>query len=203
MSLFCSVSGFCQKQDTLMYNTDFLVDGEYVASPIKERDDRFILPKINIAQLAVGVVNIGVELNVNDKYSIDIPYTYSPYTLSQKWKLKILSLQPEVRYWLNKQFSGHFVGLHTHVGYFNLAFNENSRYQNQSSQPLWGAGVGYGYVMQLYKALNIEFNIGIGYSNIKYSSYYNVDNGAKYDFSEKNYWGVTRVGISLTYLFKY
>ena len=36
---------------------------------------------------------------------------------------------------------------------------------------------------------------------MKYDTYYNIDNGARIDTRTKNYWGITRVGISVVYRF--
>ena len=46
-----------------------------------------------------------------------------------------------------------------------------------------------------------EFNLGVGYANMKYNTYYNVDNGAQLDTRVRHYWGITRVGASLVYRF--
>ncbi len=160
-----------------------------------------IVVKTNFAQWAVGVSNISFEIPIKERVSIDIPLTYSPYTISDDWKLRLLVLQPEARYWLNKScFDGHFVGIHAHAGYFNVAVDSKNRYQNKSNEPMWGLGIGYGYALNLKKNLNLEFNIGAGYANLKYDTYYNIDNGAKYDHNTRDYWGITRAGVSFTYI---
>ncbi|MFR9611862.1 MAG: DUF3575 domain-containing protein [Rikenellaceae bacterium] len=160
--------------------------------------------KTNLAQWGVGVSNIGLEVLLKKNISIDVPLTFSPYTISDDWKLRLLILQPEARYWLNGScFAGHFVGLHAHAGYFNVAVDSKNRYQNNDNEPLWGFGIGYGYALSLMKNLNIEFNIGAGYANLKYDIYYNVDNGAKFDYDTRDYWGITRAGISISYIINY
>ena len=44
-----------------------------------------------------------------------------------------------------------------------------------------GAGISYGYKLPLSKHWGAEFNLGVGYANMKYNTYYNVDNGAQLD----------------------
>ncbi len=157
--------------------------------------------KTNFAQWGAGVSNIGIEIPIKSHFSIDIPFTYSPYTISDDWKLRLLILQPEARYWFSKRvLRGHFVGIHAQAGYFNVAVDSENRYHNYAEEPLWGAGISYGYSFKLAKNLNMEINVGGGYSSLRYDVFYNIDNGAKFDYQTISYWGVTRAGISLTYI---
>ena len=157
--------------------------------------------KTNLAQLGVGVTNLGVEFRLSNHISLDLPIAYSPYTIKREWKFRVLAIQPEVRFWPSSQFKGHFFGLHIHGGYFNISYNERERFQNDNESPLLGAGLSYGYFLDLTEHLGLEFNIGAGYANIQYDTYYNMPNGDKYDSTVKNYWGITRVGITLEYRF--
>lgn len=109
-------------------------------------------------------------------------------------------LQYEVRYWLSTPLDKHFFGLHTYVGLFNVATNQWSRYQNDTDHPIWGLGLSYGYSLYLSRAWGLEFNIGAGYASLRYDTFYNVENGAMYDYTERGYWGLTRACISLNYI---
>ena len=74
------------------------------------------------------------------------------------------------------------------------------RYQD-ADRPLLGAGVSYGYLLPLGGHWAGEFTLGAGYANMKYDTYYNIDNGARIDTRTKNYWGITRMGFSIVYRF--
>ena len=82
--------------------------------------------------------------------------------------MKTFTLQPEARYWLSKPGSGHFFGLHAHVGWFNVKWNRD-RYQD-ADRPLLGAGVSYGYLLPLGGHWAGEFTLGAGYANMKYDT---------------------------------
>lgn len=160
--------------------------------------------KTNLLQWAVGVANIGVEIPIGDQFSVDVPFTYSPYTLARRWKLRVMGLQPEFRWWLNEQMNGHFVGVHAHAAYFNVAVNKKTRYQDKNGDtPLWGMGVSYGYAMPLCERWGMEFTLGAGYARIAYDKFNNVPNGAEYASKTKNYWGITRAGATLIYKFNW
>lgn len=156
--------------------------------------------KTNLVGLGVGVANIGLEFPIKEKFSMDVQLYYSPYTIKRDWKMKFLVVQPEFRFWFGDALKGHFVGVHAHCGLFNVAVDQWSRYQNSTKNPLWGAGIGYGYALMISRKLNLEFNIGVGYASLRYDTFYNVDNGAQYNHTDRGYWGITRAGISFTYV---
>ena len=106
--------------------------------------------------------------------------------LRPRWRVKIAR-------------TGHFFGVHAHMAFFNVKWDEN-RYQD-TGRPLLGAGVSYGYKLPLSRHWGAEFTLGAGYANMKYNTYYNIDNGAQIETRSRNYWGITRLGLSLSYHF--
>ncbi|MDR3236265.1 MAG: DUF3575 domain-containing protein [Prevotellaceae bacterium] len=161
---------------------------------------RFMKVKTNLLYLAAGVSNLGIEYPIGRHFSIDVPVTFSPYTMKRDWLIRTLSIQPEFRWWTGAQMSGHFFGLHAHAAYYNLSLNDYDRYQDRDGDtPLWGAGVSYGYALPICKRWHLEFTVGAGYARLDYDTFYNVNNGAKYASEAKGYWGITRAGITLSY----
>ena len=163
-------------------------------------ETRFIAAKTNLLVGAATVANLGFEIELGRKWSLDVPVYYSPYNITPTRKCRILATQPEVRFWPAKAGSGHFIGLHGTVGFFNIAINDHGRYQDPDS-PAWGCGLGYGYALNFgaNKNWGLEFNIGLGVVKYKYDVYYNRENGQKFDSGEGWWWGPTRAGITLTY----
>lgn len=173
---------------------------EPIVIPMPEIETRFLAVKTNLLFGAATIANIGFETELGRKWSIDIPFYYSPYNISSDRKLRVMAIQPELRRWLTKAGEGHFFGIHGHLAGFNVAINDNGRYQDPDS-PLWGFGLGYGYALNFGASKNwgLEFNIGIGFANYKYDAYYNRPNGQKFDSGSGWWWGPTRAGITLTY----
>ena len=78
--------------------------------------------------------------------------------------------------------------------------DDKTRYQ--SPDGFYGAGLSYGYVLPIGKRWGAEFTVGVGYVHAKYDKYYNIPNGACYAKGlHHNYWGLTRVGVSVVYKF--
>ena len=166
-----------------------------------EIETRFIAVKTNLLWDAATIANLGVEVELGRRWSLDIPVYYSPYNLSSTRKLRLLATQPELRRWLGaKAGEGHFIGLHGHIGGFNVAINDHGRYQDPE-RPLWGFGLGYGYAINFgkEKRWGMEFNIGAGFADYKYDAYYNRPNGQIFKSGHDTWWGITRAGVTLTY----
>jgi hypothetical protein len=176
--------------------------------------------KTNVALWGVdAIANVEAEFFLpvvkEQAFSISLPVVWSPYTVSSSWKYRVFAVQPEFRWWITdmekwwlreRPTNTHFVGIHTHLAWFNVAVDGRDRYQGKegTAVPLWGAGVSYGYALLLpwWKNCGAEFTLGLGYARITYDQYHNeVPNGIKYATGVKQYWGVTRLGISFVYHF--
>ena len=170
---------------------------ESVSAP--QTSSRYVAVKTNLAAWAGTIMNLAADVQVSEHFSVELPVLWCPWHVSSKHAVKTLTIQPEGRYWLARPGKGHFFGVHAHIGWFNVKWNRD-RYQD-TSRPLLGAGISYGYLLPLGEHWAGEFTLGAGYANLKYNTYYNIGNGARIDTRTKNYWGITRVGISVVYRF--
>ena len=159
----------------------------------------FVAVKTNIAYYAGAVANIGAEVQLHPHVTLDMPVSMSFWDMERAHGLRLVLFQPEARYWFSHAGSGHFIGLHAHAAGFNIQWND-WRYQS-AGRPLLGGGISYGYSLRISSHWNFEFNLGAGYANMKYDRFYNIDNGAQSGEGECNYWGITRLGLSLVYKF--
>ncbi len=159
----------------------------------------FIAVKTNAVAWAAAVMNIAAEVRVGRRWSVELPVAWSPWHAGGKHAVKTFAIQPEARYWLATPGEGHFFGMHAHVGWFNVKW-KSDRYQD-AGRPLLGAGISYGYLLLFGGRWAGEFTLGAGYANMKHDTYYNIDNGARIDTRTKNYWGITRLGLSVVYRF--
>ena len=169
--------------------------------------------KTNLLYDATTTFNIGVETTLSPKWTLDLSGNYNPWTFSDNKKLKHILVQPEFRYWFCEAFSGHFLGFHAHSAIYNVAGielpkigiiggagpdMEKYRYQGW----LAGGGISYGYQFYLGRRWNLEATIGVGYAYLDYDQYECGTCGEFVGSSTKNYFGLTKAGISLIYLIK-
>ena len=121
---------------------------------------RYLALKTNVIYDACALLNLAVEMQVHKKITVELPLTCSLWDLGDKHGVRTVALQPEARWWIgNETGRGHFVGLHAHVAWFNVKWNDD-RYQD-TDRPLLGAGISYGYKLPLSKHWGAEFNLGV------------------------------------------
>lgn len=173
--------------------------------------------KSNLLYDATTTLNLGAELALSDKYTLDVSASYNPWTFKNDRKMKLWLLQPEARYWFCEKFNGHFLGAHLHGGQYNWGgmlpwgsgngkmfgvIKDRHIQENRYQGWLLGAGVSYGYQWILSKRWSLEANIGVGYASLSYTRYPCGTCGSKTGDGHKNYFGPTKAGISLIYIIK-
>lgn len=167
--------------------------------------------KTNLLTDAVLSPNLGVEVGLKPKWTLDMVGELNLWTINQhKWKHWFF--QPEARYWFCDRFAGHFLGVHAIVGQFNFGnikngvkflgsdFSELTDYRFQGWG--YGGGIAYGYDWILGKHWNLEAEIGIGLIHTRFKKYA-CDNCDKQvgDHFHHNYWGLTKLSLNIEYIF--
>ena len=162
--------------------------------------------------IAAYTANLGVEIGLAPRWTLDVSANYNGWTLSDNRRWKHWVVQPEARYWLCDRFAGHFFGLHAHGGQFNIGGLKNgisflgsdfSKLENRRYQGwLAGAGIAYGYSWILGKHWNLEAEIGLGYIYTRFDTYPCADCGRKIaEDGSHHYVGPTKAAINLVYMF--
>lgn len=195
------------KQKTVRLWTLFILSvltvGAYAQfTPTKIETPSFAI-KSNLLYDATASMNLGVEFKLSNKWTLEVPVSYNPWTFSDNKKWKHVLVQPEARWWLCEAFNGHFLGLHGHyasynVGNVDIGSLKDYRYEGW----LAGAGVSYGYQFYLGRRFNLELALGVGYAYIKYDKYKCATCGDFVKSDHKNYFGPTKAAITLVYLLK-
>ena len=72
--------------------------------------------KTNLLADAVLSPNLGIEVGLAPKWTLDVTGQFNGWTLSHNRRWKHWAVQPEVRYWLCDRFGAHFFGAHLHIG---------------------------------------------------------------------------------------
>lgn len=167
------------------------------STPTQALTDRYMAIKSNLAYDAVAILNLAYEVQLSQKFSLEIPVMWSLWDWEADNGVRTVTLQPGVKYHFGEQGSGHAVGADLGIGWFNMRHNKK-RYQD-TGRPMMGVSLNYSYTLPLGKRWAAEFSVGVGYVNMSYNTYYNIENGAKISKNERNYVGPTRIGISLSY----
>lgn len=168
--------------------------------------------KSNLLSDAFMNINLGMEIGLAPKWTIDLTGEFNSWTLSNDRRWKHWAFQPEARYWFCDRFAGHFLGIHVHGGQYNIGglnnqisflgtdFSRLSDYRYQG----WfiGAGFAYGYTWILGRHWNLEAEIGLGYSYTRYDQFRCTGCGKKTETDKPHHYiGPTKAAINLVYLF--
>ncbi len=173
----------------------------------QEQNNQIYLPKFaiktNALYLATTTFNLGFEVSLSRKMSLDVSGNYNPWEFGNNKQIKHWLVQPELRYWLCERFNGHFFGIHGHYAEYNVSNLNifgmgNYRYEGN----LYGGGISYGYQWLISKRWSMEAEIGVGYARLKYDKHECGHCGQKLGNYSKNYWGPTKVALNMIYVIK-
>jgi hypothetical protein len=182
--------------------------------------------KSNLLMDATLSPNLGIEVGIAPRWTLDLSGQINAWTLSHERKWKHWMVQPEARYWFCERFNRHFLAVHLQGGEFNVGnfdgvdnnpvapvddchgFNflgtEYTRlYHNRYEGWFAGAGIGYGYAWILSKHWNLEAEIGVGYNYSRYDRFKDCKgcSDKEKDNKEHHYVGPTKAAVSLVYAF--
>lgn len=153
--------------------------------------------KTNVAYWATTTLNLGAEVGIAPKMTIDLSGTYNPFRFHDNKKIMNWTIQPEWRFWTCQRFVGHFFGVHAHYGKYNGGLKKY-RYDGW----LAGAGISYGYQWIIGKRWNLETEIGVGYAYLDFDKYIRNKCGRFVESNHKNYVGPTKLSVSFMYFFR-
>ena len=75
--------------------------------------------KSNLLYDATATINLGVEMELSKKWTLDLSGNYNGWKFGDDMRWKHWMVQPEARYWLCEKFNGHFLGVHAHYADYN------------------------------------------------------------------------------------
>ena len=171
--------------------------------------------KTNLLYDATTTPNLGAEVRVGSKSTINLVYGLNAWSFKGDSKVKHWLVMPEYRWWTCTPFSGHFFGVHLlggqmNAGNVNLPIpgfwfagdnlttgTRDHRYQGVYA----GGGITYGYQYPLSEHWNLEAEIGAGYGHVWYDKFQCGHCGEKLSKGGTNYLGITKIGLSLMYIF--
>lgn len=175
---------------------------------ISEGKAQKIALKSNLLYDFTGTLNLGVEIGLGRKWTLEVPVNYNPWKPDSGRRLRHWGVQPEARYWFCERFNRTFVVLHGHYADFNVggwpdwSFISKNMQRNRYQGHLYGGGISIGHSWILKKRWSIEASLGLGYAHIVYEKYPCATCGTKLKDGNKNYFGPTKASVALIYVIK-
>lgn len=171
----------------------------------QENNVRHLYIKTNSIGWGFLIANLAGEIDLGKHSSLVLPVYYSATNyFTPNVKFRTFTMQPEVRYWFNDNYSGLYAGIHGGISWFNYAIGGEFRYQDHNScTPAVGGGLAGGYRMPVSKNGRwwMEFSLGAGIYKVSYDKFLNVTNGQWIAHEKQVLFTVDQVAISLAYRF--
>jgi len=169
---------------------------------------RFAL-KTNVPYWGTLSPNVGAEMVLRDNFTLELSGGFNPFSFSNDRQWKHWLLWTEVRYWVWEPFSSHFFGLHYVTGGYNAGganfiFDTFSGARDRRAVGnVNGIGLSYGHSWIIGNNLALEATIGAGFARFNYAVYPLGRSGERErERGNRNFWGPTKGGISLVYVFR-
>ena len=164
-------------------------------SDIKITNDYHLSLRANLLRWATLTPDLGLEWRICPSWGIAVNGSWTSWTWSDKDRRYALwEVAPEVRYYMGEK-KAWYLGAMFKVGQFNYKLSETGKQGD-----LMGGGITAGYQLRLNKALDLDFNLGLGYLNVDFEKYEVIDGVRVRRGNEtKNWYGPINAGVTLVW----
>lgn len=156
--------------------------------------------KTNTLYWVALVPNVEAEVYLGKRLSINAESQFAWWSSNKKrFYYQFFSAGSEVRYWFREQnkLHGHYIGLYASAGLYDIMLKTN---KNGFQGEFWSAGISYGYARPIGKNLSLEFGLGVGYLQSRYSRYERCTNCYERKSRETTRWvGPTKAKVALVW----
>lgn len=151
--------------------------------------------RANLLRWATLTPDLGLEWRVHPSWGILVNGSWTSWSWSDKDRRYALwEVAPEVRYYMGEK-KAWYLGAMFKAGQFNYKLSETGKQGD-----LMGGGITAGYQLRLNKALDLDFNLGLGYLNADYEKYEVIDGVRVRRGNEtKDWWGPINAGVTLVW----
>ena len=167
-------------------------------SETKITNDCHLSLRTNLLRWATLTPDLGLEWRICPSWSIAVNGSWTSWSWSDKDRRYALwEVAPEVRYYMGEK-KAWYLGVMFKAGQFNYKLSETGKQGD-----LMGGGITAGYQLRLNKALDLDFNLGLGYLNADYEKYEVIDGVRVRRGNEtKDWWGPVNAGVTLVWKIK-
>ena len=164
-------------------------------SETKITNDYHLSLRANLLRWATLTPDLGLEWRICPSWGIAVNGSWTSWSWNDKDRRYALwEVAPEVRYYMGEK-KAWYLGAMFKAGQFNYKLSDTGKQGD-----LMGGGITAGYQLRLNKALDLDFNLGLGYLNADYEKYEVIDGVRVRKGSEtKDWWGPINAGVTLVW----
>ena len=164
-------------------------------SETKITTDYHLSLRANLLRWATLTPDLGLEWRICPSWGIAVNGSWTSWTWSDKDRRYALwEVAPEIRYYMGEK-KAWYLGAMFKAGQFNYKLSETGKQGD-----LMGGGITAGYQLRLNKALDLDFNLGLGYLNVDFEKYEVIDDVRVRRGNEtKDWYGPINAGVTLVW----
>ena len=164
-------------------------------SETKITTDYHLSLRANLLRWAILTPDLGVEWRICPSWGIAVNGSWTSWSWNDKDRRYALwEVAPEIRYYMGEK-KAWYLGAMFKAGQFNYKISETGKQGD-----LMGGGITAGYQLRLNKALDLDFNLDLGYLNVDFEKYEVIDDVRVRRGNEtKDWWGPTNAGVTLVW----
>ena len=164
-------------------------------SETKITTDHHLSLRANLLRWATLTPDLGLEWRICPSWGIAVNGSWTSWTWSDKdHRYALWEVAPEVRYYMGEK-KAWYLGAMFKAGQFNYKLSETGKQGD-----LMGGGITAGYQLRLNKALDLDFNLGLGYLNVDFEKYEVIDGVRVRRGNEtKDWYGPINAGVTLVW----
>lgn len=164
-------------------------------SETKITTDYHLSLRANLLRWATLTPDLGLEWRICPSWGIAVNGSWTSWSWSDKDRRYALwEVAPEVRYYMGEK-KAWYLGAMFKAGQFNYKISETGKQGD-----LMGGGITAGYQLRLSKALDLDFNLGLGYLNVDFEKYEVIDGVRVRRGNETKDWcGPINAGVTLVW----
>ena len=164
-------------------------------SETKLTTDYHLSLRANLLRWATLTPDLGLEWRICPSWGIAVNGSWTSWSWSDKDRRYALwEVAPEVRYYMGEK-KAWYLGAMFKAGQFNYKLSETGKQGD-----LMGGGITAGYQLRLNKALDLDFNLGLGYLNVDFEKYEVIDGvRVRCGNETKNWCGPINAGVTLVW----
>ena len=164
-------------------------------SETKITTDYHLSLRANLLRWATLTPDLGLEWRICPSWGIAVNGLWTSWSWSDKDRRYALwEVAPEVRYYMGEK-KAWYLGAMFKAGQFNYKLSETGKQGD-----LMGGGITAGYQLRLSKALDLDFNLGLGYLNVDFEKYEVIDGVRVRRGNETKDWcGLINAGVTLVW----
>ena len=164
-------------------------------SETKLTTDYHLSLRANLMRWATLTPDLGLEWRICPSWGIAVNGSWTSWSWSDKDRRYALwEVAPEVRYYMGEK-KAWYLGAMFKAGEFNYKLSETGKQGD-----LMGGGITAGYQLRLNKALDLDFNLGLGYLNVDFEKYEVIDGVRVRRGNETKDWcGPINAGVTLVW----